>query len=68
MTQKAVSYQQMMDMWAWKDFSVFLEEERKSALELAVDSDDIKNVQLNRGKVKQLDAISSHVSSILEGI
>lgn len=59
--EKAVAYKQMMDTWAWKDLQLFLDSERQSALELAIVSEEMKDVQINRGKVKAFDSIQSHV-------
>ena len=63
--EKANSYRSMMDTWAFKDFKSFLDEERKTALQLAIHSDDIKDIQLQRGIVKCLDAIESHLGYVL---
>ncbi len=59
--ERSISYKQMMELWAWKDFQLFLDSERQMALELAINSEDLKDIQLNRGKVKQLDSISAHL-------
>lgn len=65
--ERANSYRQMMELWAWKELELFLENERKSALELAIVSEDLKDIQVNRGKVQQLDSIKSHLGYILGG-
>lgn len=62
--QKANSYLQMFELWAWQDFSLFLESERKSALESAVNSDELKDIQKWRGYVKCLDSIQGHLGYI----
>lgn len=63
--QKASSYRDMMNMWAWSDFQSFLMRERESALEFGINADDQKEVQMNRGKVRQLDAIQAELGFIL---
>ena len=63
--ERANSYRQMMDLWAWKDLQSFLESTRTAALESAVISDEIKDIQMWRGYVKCLDSINSHIGYIL---
>ena len=65
--ERANAYRQMMEMWAWKDFQAFLDEERNSALESAIVLNDISQIQVQRGKVQSLDAIKGQLSYILEG-
>lgn len=63
--EKANSYRQMMEFWAWKDFELFLQEQRRTALEMAVNSDELKDIQVQRGIVKCLNAIENHLGYIL---
>lgn len=63
--EKANSYRMMFESWPWKDFEAFLDAERMSALELGINSSDIKDVQLNRGKVQQIDSIKSHLGYVI---
>lgn len=62
---KANLYREMMRSEAWQDFDLFLMNERTTALELGINSSDIKDVQLNRGKVQQIDAIKNHMGYVI---
>jgi len=42
-----------------------MDDERASALELAINSDEMKDIQLQRGIVKALDSIQVHLGYIL---
>lgn len=64
--EKKNSYIDMVRFDAWRDFEMFLDNERSTALELGINSSDIKDVQVNRGKVQQIDAIKAHIGYILE--
>ncbi len=67
--EKAAAYQLMMSNWAWSDFQKnVLDEIRKEALEAAINSDDIKMIQVGRGMVKTIDRIMSDLDYILQGI
>lgn len=64
--EKANSYRDMLKLWAWKDLYMTIQEIRKSALEQAVFSNEIENVQVQRGKVKAIDEILGSIDFILE--
>lgn len=64
--ERAESYRSMMNMWAWKDFQDnVLKDHRQQALEVAITSSAIEGVQLNRGKVLEIDSIFSELDSIV---
>ena len=64
--ERANSYRQMMDSWAWKDFEAnILNAKRIDALEKAIFSTTMEDVQLERGKVKCVDAIKADIGYIL---
>lgn len=62
----ASGYRSMMEGYAWKHFKAFLDNERMTALEMAINSDELKDIQLQRGIVKGLNSIESHIGYILE--
>ena len=64
-SERAVSYRQMMENWAWKDFNNFLESERQSALEDSINLNDLSQIQVKRGMVKAFDSIKSHLGFVL---
>lgn len=65
--ERAEAYKSMMNMWAFKDFiENVLKHDRQTALETAIVSSSIEQVQINRGKVLEIDAILSELDSILE--
>lgn len=66
--ERANSYRQMMELWAWKDFFKFIEDLRREALESAIEKDSIKDVQVQRGIVKAVDKIQSEIDYILAGV
>ena len=63
--ERANSYRIMMESWSWKDFQKFMEEERRTALEMAIHADDIRDIQVQRGIVKAFDSIQAHLGYIL---
>lgn len=63
--ERANSYRQMFETFAWKDFELFLKEQRRTALEMAVNSDELKDIQVQRGIVRCLNEIESHIGYIL---
>jgi len=66
--ERAESYKSMMNTWAWKDFEQnVLKEHRQQALEVAISSSTIEGVQINRGKVLEIDSIFSDLDSIIGG-
>lgn len=65
--ERAESYRAMMNLWSWKDFEQnVLKEHRQQALEVAISSSTIEGVQINRGKVLEVDSIFSELDSIVE--
>lgn len=62
--ERADSYRAMMGSWAWKDFEDILRNERQVALEQAVVSSKIEDVNIYRGVVKCIDSITSELDSI----
>jgi|WetSurMetagenome_2_1015567.scaffolds.fasta_scaffold662027_3 hypothetical protein len=65
--ERAESYRSMMNTWAFKDFQEnILKEHRQQALEVAISASTIEGVQINRGKVLEIDSILSELDSILE--
>lgn len=62
--ERANSYRDMMKMWAWKDLQNFLDDARITALNHAVASDEIKDIQVQRGIVRAIDAIYSHIGFV----
>lgn len=66
--EKAASYRHMMESWPWKDFWKFVEDTRAQALESAIVSDDLKEIQMWRGYVRSIDAIKSQLDYVLEGL
>lgn len=63
--ERAESYKSMMNTWAFKDFEQFLKDERQKALEIGIAASSIEGVQLNRGKVLEIDSILSELDSIV---
>lgn len=66
--ERANSYRQMMDLWAWKDFEKYLDETRQNALETGIrtkDNDERNNL---RGIVLCVDSIKSELGYILDGV
>lgn len=63
--EKANAYRQMMELWAWKDYQRFLDEMRKSALEMAINSEDLKDIQVQRGIVRACDSITAELGYVL---
>ena len=64
--ERASSYRNMMDSWAWKDFhGSVLKEIRQEALEKAIVAETMDQVQMARGYVKCLDSIESQLGYIL---
>lgn len=61
----ANAYRDMMKSDGWVFFQKFLEGERTQALEQSVHSDEIKDIQVFRGKVKAFNAIQAHLGYIL---
>lgn len=66
-TERATAYRDMMNSWAWKDFSRVMGEKRQDALEQAIMAPDMEEVQIARGIVKCIDSLNSEVSYILDG-
>lgn len=65
--ERANSYRQMMDLWAWKDFERFLDETRQSALEKGIKTKDSDERNDLRGIVLCIDSIKSELGYILGG-
>jgi hypothetical protein len=63
--ERANSYRDMMRSWAWKDFEEIMKSERQSALEAAIVSSDIKDVQEKRGFVRCIDSLFSELETVL---
>lgn len=64
--EKANAYRQMMESWAWKDFEKnILDAKRLDALEAGISSSTMDAVQMERGKVKCVDAIKADLHFIL---
>lgn len=67
--ERANSYREMMDLWAWKDFQSILKQHRSSAIQ-SITSFDASSANLCqvgeiRGALKELDQIEFELSSIL---
>lgn len=62
----ASAYRAMMDSYAWKHLKAFIDAEKTAAYEMAINSDELKDIQLQRGIVKSLNMIESHIGYILE--
>jgi hypothetical protein len=66
--ERSNAYRQMMDLWAWKDFQLnVLDETRREALEAAIISEELKDIQVQRGIVKGVDSIMAQVDFIVDG-
>lgn len=63
--ERANSYRDMMNSWAWKDFEEIMKSERQAALERGISASDLKDVQINRGFVQCVDSLQSEIESIL---
>ncbi len=59
--EKANSYRMMMELWAWKDFQKFLNDERSLALESLL----MKESDIDRGRVRQIDSIKAQLAYIV---
>ncbi len=65
--ERANSYRQMMEQWAWKDFKSILDQTRQSALERGINASMIEETQVQKGFVKCIDSIYGELNFILEG-
>jgi len=63
--EKANSYRQMMDQWAWKDFKGIMDQRRNDALEKTIWASTMEEVQVQRGYVKCIDSLNSEIDYIL---
>ncbi len=63
--ERAESYRSMFNMWAWKDFTEILRNERQTALEQAVVASKIEDVNVYRGIVRCIDSLMSELDSIV---
>lgn len=66
--ERANSYRQMMESWAWKDFSEVARERRSAALEKALNAVSMDEVQQARGAVRFHDSLMSELDFILEAV
>lgn len=64
--ERANAYREMMQSWAWKDYCKILNTTRMDALEKAVVSKTMEEVQVQRGIVKAIDLITGEISFIME--
>lgn len=62
--ERANSYRDMMNLWAFKDLYSEIEEIRKVSLESAISSATIESVYEARGKVKGIDQLLSTIEHI----
>ncbi len=63
--ERAENYKSMMNLWAWKDFIEIVKDDRQKALEQGIVSSSIEGVQINRGKVIEIDSLLSELDSIV---
>lgn len=64
--EKASSYMHMMESWAWKDFWNYVKSLRQEALERGMGGNT--NIDIERGRVKNIDDIEGELAIILGAI
>lgn len=64
--EKAQAYKEMMNSWAWKDHMNFMDEMRREALEKAIATSSMEEVQVQRGIVKAIDRLKGEADYVLE--
>lgn len=63
--ERANSYRQMFEQWAWKDLSRIIDEVRNQAFQDAIYASEISKVQECRGIVKGIDSILGEINYIV---
>lgn len=64
--EKAQAYKEMMNSWAYKDFENTMNDIRSEALEKAIASSSMEEVQVQRGIVKAIDRLKAEAAYVLE--